>query len=31
VFEQLAGALFLAILIARLAGIYPPRGGRAAV
>jgi hypothetical protein len=30
VFEQLTGALFLAILIARLAGIYPPRGGRAA-
>jgi hypothetical protein len=28
VLEQLTGALFLAILIARLAGIYPPlRGG----
>ena len=24
--EQLVGALFLAILIARLAGVYPPRG-----
>ena len=24
VFEQLTGALFLAILIARLAGVYPP-------
>lgn len=26
VLEQLVGALFLAILIARLAGVYPPRG-----
>ena len=26
VLEQLTGALFLAILIARLAGVYPPRG-----
>jgi hypothetical protein len=26
VLEQLAGALFVAILIARLAGVYPPRG-----
>jgi hypothetical protein len=26
VVEQLVGALFLAILIARLAGVYPPRG-----
>jgi hypothetical protein len=25
VFEQLVGGLFLAILIARLAGVYPPR------
>jgi len=25
VLEQLVGALFLAILIARLAGVYPPR------
>jgi hypothetical protein len=25
VLEQLTGALFLAILIARLAGVYPPR------
>jgi len=24
VFEQLVGTLFLAILIARLAGVYPP-------
>jgi hypothetical protein len=24
VLEQLAGALFIAILIARLAGVYPP-------
>ena len=23
--EQIAGALFLAILIARLAGVYPPK------
>jgi hypothetical protein len=23
--EQIAGALFVAILIARLAGVYPPR------
>jgi hypothetical protein len=29
VLEQLIGALFLAILIARLAGIYPPRRGGA--
>jgi hypothetical protein len=27
VLEQLVGALFLAILIARLAGVYPPRRG----
>ena len=27
VLEQLTGALFLAILIARLAGVYPPRQG----
>ena len=24
--EQITGALFVAILIARLAGVYPPRG-----
>jgi hypothetical protein len=30
VLEQLAGALFLAILIARLAGVYPPRRGAVA-
>jgi hypothetical protein len=29
VLEQLTGALFLAILIARLAGVYPPRRGGA--
>jgi hypothetical protein len=28
VVEQLVGALFVAILIARLAGVYPRRGGR---
>jgi hypothetical protein len=28
VLEQLAGALFVAILIARLAGVYPPSGRR---
>jgi hypothetical protein len=27
ILEQIAGTLFVAILIARLAGIYPPRGG----
>lgn len=26
--EQLTGALFLAIMIARLAGVYPPRRAR---
>ena len=26
VVEQVVGALFLAVLIARLAGVYPPRG-----
>jgi uncharacterized protein len=30
VLEQLTGALFLAILIARLAGVYPPRRGAVA-
>jgi hypothetical protein len=28
VVEQLTGALFLAILIARLAGVYPPQRER---
>lgn len=28
VLEQLIGALFVSILIARLAGLYPPRRGR---